>query len=887
MIARQLYLLVLVAMAGTLAPLAMAEESGGSQVQVAPPTIVEEMVVLGKFVPDEKRDTSEISNVLDAEVLDLLSDSNVGEALSRVTGLSLVDGKYVYVRGLGERYSASLLNGYRISSPVPFQRTVPLDIVPKNIIANVLVQKTYSAQYPGDFSGGVVDMRTKATPDENYFTLTVKGGGNGATTGGDGLNYKGGSDDFWGYDDGTRQIPANISSMSSEQFESFRYPEKAALGNSFYNLWEVRENDDVPMDFGMEGELGRLFEFGEQWNIGVLVSGKFDNKWRNRDKDFRRYEFSGVEGDEGTQTVDYQQFTTTNRVELSGFGNLGIEYGQNHAVKLSSVVLRQTTDETQQARGLSSEDDVAFGTAVENYRYQWTENEIISHSVLGEHYFPALSESLLQWRYVNGKASRQSPDTRTYSYADNNDGLQEVVTTTRQAAGDLREVFQAPDRNYSRLKDDIEEIGIDIEVPFLVGEVSIDVKAGWSDYERVRETKDRLFRFDLTSSAEDFVGLMQPKDLFATPNWASGALTVSDFSARAANASGIFPFAESGEEATSFYIAVDAQVTPRMRIQAGVRDEDTTLFADAWGGNVAPDTDNAVEQNYSDFLPSASMTWELINDMQVRLAYSETVNRPSLTEITGNTIRNPEDDKFYRGNVFLQPADVTNYDARWEWYFGAADSMSLGLFKKDIKDPIELGKVQAQNDIFTWFNGDKAKLEGVEYEIQKDLSLASWFGWPDAWEYFRVTANVSYIDSEVTLLGEGETAVDVPLTGGRQLKPLFSNQRPITGQSDWLGNLMLSYVNYEWGLEGSLAYNYTDDRIVLVGERNNPDIVEEGRGKLDLLVKYTFEVPNSEIELAAKVTNIFNEPIKWTQGGNLYENYKEGVSYEFAFTVNF
>ena len=148
-----------------LANSAVAEESTG----IAPPGVMEEVIVLGKFIPDEKRTTSEISNVLDEEALGLLADNSVGEALSRVTGLSLVGGKYVYVRGLGERYSSTLLDGSRISSPVPFQKTVPLDIVPKSIVRNLLVQKTYSAQYPGDFSGGVVDIRTRTTPEENFL----------------------------------------------------------------------------------------------------------------------------------------------------------------------------------------------------------------------------------------------------------------------------------------------------------------------------------------------------------------------------------------------------------------------------------------------------------------------------------------------------------------------------------------------------------------------------------------------------------------------------------------------------------------------------------------------------------------------------------------------
>ncbi len=864
-------------------------EEADSGVAIAPPGPIEEVVVLGRFIPDEKRTTSEISNVLDEEALGLLADSSVGDALARVTGLSLVGGKYVYVRGLGERYSSTLLDGSRISSPVPFQKTVPLDIVPKSIVRNLLVQKTYSAKYPGDFSGGVVDIRTRATPETNYLDLSVSIGGNSEGTFGEGLDYRGGDDDNWGYDDGTRHQPDNIVVLSSENFEDIGFPADRALGASFYNNWDVRERDLKP-DYSGDAEGGMRFDFDNGMSLGILVAGKYDNSFRNRDKDFNRYEFTGVNGG-FTQTVDYEENTTRHQINMSAFANIGLELNNDNTISYTHVVLRQTDDETQQFRGLSSEDDISGngGTPVESYRFEWTENEIRSSSLKGEHYFnigDSINGALASWRYVDGSGLRESPDTRTYTYALNNDGLDEVVTSNRQAAGDLREVFQAPDRQWAKLIDDIEEYGADFELPFVVGDADVTVLFGWSEYERTRETEDRLFRFDLTSSAPDFIGLQTPSQLFDIPNWSNGYLDVRDFSAAAANAAGIFPFAESGEEVTSYYVAIDAQVTPRIRIQAGVRDEETTLSADAWGGNTLPGTTNAVSEDYSDTLPSGSVTFEFVNDMQVRVAYSETVNRPSLLEITGSTIRNPEDSNFYRGNVFLEPAELENLDIRWEWYFGDADSLSVGAFQKDFDNPIEIGKVQAQNDIFTWFNAEEAELEGVEIELRKDLFFDDWFGWGEDWNLFTLNANVSFIDSEVTLLGSGETASNVPLTGGRQIARLFENERELTGQSDILGNLILSYQNYERGIEGSLAYNYTGERVVLVGAENAPDIVEESRGKLDLLLKYIFRAWDTEMELEFKVQNLTDEEVEWTQGGNLYERYKPGIGYSLGLKVS-
>lgn len=868
---------------------AQAQNAPNTPVDIAPPQPVEEIVVLGRFIPDEKRTTSEISNVLDEEALGLLADSSVGDALTRVTGLSLVGGKYVYVRGLGERYSSTLLDGSRISSPVPFQKTVPLDIVPKSIVRSLLVQKTYSAQYPGDFSGGMVDIRTRATPEQNYLSLKIGAGGNGETTGGDGLDYRGGADDNWGFDDGTRHQPENIRVLSSEDFEAIESPADLGLGASFYNFWDIREREIKP-DFSGDAELGLRTEFDNGIAVGLIAAGRYNNQYRNVFKDFARYEFSGINGG-STQTVDYEQNTTLHTIDLSTFINLGIEFGNDHSLALTHIILRQTDDETQQIRGISSEDDVRGGTPVESYRLQWTENQIRSTSLKGEHFFnlgSAINGASLNWRYVDGSGRRESPDTRTYTYAENNDGLDEVVTPGRQAAGDLREVFQAPERQFAKLNDEIEEYGLDLELPLAFGsDGEITLRAGWSDYERTRTSRDRLFRFDLSTDAPDFLPLQIPSQLFGLDNWSNGYLSVRDFSASAANASGIFPFAESGEEATSYYATVDAQVTPRIRVQAGVRQEQTTLFADAFGGNTLQGTINDVSEDYDDTLPSASVTFEFINDMQVRIAWSETVNRPSLLEITGTTIRNPVDSNLYRGNVFLEPADVENLDIRWEWYFGDADSLSVGLFQKKLDNPIEIGKVQAQNDIFTWFNAEEGELEGVEVEMRKDLYFGRWFGLGSSWDLLTLSANVSFIDSEVTLLGSGETATNVQLTGGRQIARLFQNERPLTGQSDTLGNLMLSYVNFEQGIESSLAYNYTGERVVLVGADNAPNIIEAGRGKLDFLLKYQFALFNSDMELELKVQNILNEEVRWTQGGRLYEQWDPGVNYSLALRMDF
>ena len=868
---------------GLHAPLLAAQEA---EIENAAPAVeLEEVFVLGEFIPQEKRDTSEISNVLAAEDLNFVPETNLGAALSRVAGLSLVGGKFVYVRGLGERYSSTLLNRTRMSSPVPFQKTIPLDIVPNNIVESLLIQKTYSVEYPGDFSGGLVDIRTRTTPDEDYLIAKLNIGGNSKTTGGDGLSYNGGGKDNWGYDDGTRAIPTPVQNLTTDEFDNTVYPERQNLGAGFYNTWDINEKTMKPFYTG-EAEGAKRFEFSNGMVLGFIGNYKYSNRWVNTDKDLRRYEFTGVDGG-SNQTVQYDRFITTQSIDISAFGTIGLELDENNSLTFNAIKLKQSTDQVQQDKGLSSEDNVTNGTEVESYLLQWTENQIETYQLAGSHYLPIIDDLLFEWRLVDGSGERDAPDTRTYTYAENRDGQMEMVYSGSQAAGDLRDVFQAPERNYSKLDDSINEYGFDFELPFTVLGIDTTFSAGYSDYDRTRNSTDRLFRFDITSRAPAWVPLETPSQLFGDQNWIDQYVSIRDFSNSAANAAGIFPFAKAEETVEGIYGSVDAQVLPAVRVQVGVRQEDANIKADAWGGNTEPGTTNQVENTYNDSLPALSVTWEFIENMQVRAAYSETVNRPSLLEITGSTLRNPEDQNLYRGNVFLEPADLTNYDLRWEWYFGDIDEMSLGFFYKEFDNSIELAKVQAQGDIYTWFNADSAELEGVEYDVRKELLLGDWFDLDPMWNGLSLAMNVSYIDSKVTLLGSGETAADVPLTGGRQIASLYSNERKMTGQSDWLGNLQLSYQDEDAGVTGSLLYNYTDERNILVGDNNAPEIIEEGRGVVDVLYKYEFPWNKYDFQVEAKASNIFDTKVEWTQGGQVYENWQPGINYSIGLRATF
>jgi outer membrane cobalamin receptor len=233
--------------------------------------------VRGKYIPEPLLESSEVISVVTREDFARQGDSDAAEALTRVAGLSLAEGKFIYVRGLNERYSSALLNGSPLPSPEPLKRVVPLDLFPANVLETVHVQKTYSARYPGEFGGGVIDLRTVGTPDIPFLTLSVGTGGNSETTFRDGLTYYGSDSDWFGYDDGTRKIPAELRAAmeTGRRIDqgSFTQDELKRIGASFVNapLNLLQAKDSIDPDFSIDGSAGRSFQLGDGLELGLLA----------------------------------------------------------------------------------------------------------------------------------------------------------------------------------------------------------------------------------------------------------------------------------------------------------------------------------------------------------------------------------------------------------------------------------------------------------------------------------------------------------------------------------------------------------------------------------------------------------------------------------------
>ena len=305
----------------------------------ASPTQLDAVQVRGEYIPEPMLQTSEVASFITREDFERTGDSDAAAALTRVSGLSVVGEKYVYVRGLGARYSSALFNGSPLPSPEPLQRVVPLDLFPAEALNGVTVQKTYSVRYPGEFGGGVIDLQSLTVPDEPFLNLSIGSGGNSVTTFEKGLTYFGSDDDFWGYDDGTRKMPSALSEAIATgrrvDLGSFEREDIRRIGRSLQNanVRLLQEKDSIDPDLSFGGSAGYSLDMGDDGRLGFVAVAGFDNQWRTRFGVQRDPVFV----DDAVQyNSDYDFFSTTNNAKVNVLLGAGWENG-NHRIGLTTL----------------------------------------------------------------------------------------------------------------------------------------------------------------------------------------------------------------------------------------------------------------------------------------------------------------------------------------------------------------------------------------------------------------------------------------------------------------------------------------------------------------------------------------------------------------------
>ncbi len=820
-----------------------AGAANDQKIRISPaPVEIDEMRVVAKPRGDvelvqlmKRRTAANIMDNISAETISKIPESDVAGILSRMPGVTINDGKFMQARGMPKRYNRSLLNGASLPTTKPNEKLVPLNIFPAGIVESINVIKSYSPELPGNFSGGLCRIQTKSMPDKFTLSLSSSLKYNTATTNRDFMTYRGGARDWLGYDDGTRDKPDIIPDTILKRRglfskDGFEPNELEAFGESFQNVW-TPYSKNAPLNHDVS------FLVGDRFNkFGYIFTISYKHDYQNRQQE--RQNIYVVDG-EGLRRDKFYSFERSGQtMKLHGLFNIGFELSPNHIIKFNNFYSHTGEDEVLYYEGYHSDEDVY----IQDTRLRWIEEEIYSGQLLGEHRFYALFDHKIDWRYNYSMSSMWEPDLREFEREENK-LLNKYVFANEGMSGFHMWTLQ---------KEDIHDLSINWRITFQQwSDLDSNFKFGAAYLERDREFWSRRFRFLPRDTSKIDMSLPM-EELFSPENINPYEFEVQE-TTRATDTY------DADQKIMSFYCLLELPLTSKIRLSGGSRFEDSEINSITYNlfQKESPPIVSSIDSE--DWFPSVNITWTMIENMNMRLGYSETVSRPEFHELAPFEFTDVRGGGTLKGNPELQVAEIKNYDFRWEWFINDSDLIAVSLFYKDFDDAIEKTIQQGIELVKSFVNAESAELMGAEVELRKNLGFISPY-----LKYYNITGNYIYSDSEAELSPrQGFVPTDL--------------KRRMVGQADHTYNVALEYSNPEWNFTGRIMFQHISDRISEAGGNLLPNIILEDSSRWDIVLIKRF-ANNFEAKLIAE--NITNEGQTYTQGGNIQHKYREGVTWK-------
>jgi TonB-dependent receptor len=742
----------------------------------------------------ERKNSQVISDNVGSEQMKQNGDGDAGAAMQRVTGLSLVDNQYVFVRGLGERYSNTTLAGSVLPTTEPDKKVVPMDLFPTGLIDSVQVSKSYSPDRSAEFAGGLVQIVPMKLPSQPVADFSYGVSVSSIATGKDIPLSPLGSRDVWGFDNGARALPVGMPSNKIVR-QGIYTPDVGYTPDQITGFGRLLGNQWRPVtESGKPGQnwsttLGNRFN-----NLGVVASVTHAYKEQFVEEDRRFFRIAG-EGDLEA-TSDYHMQTGTQKAQVGIVGNLSYQFVPSQRISVENFYTHSGRDEGRFFSG----DNLDNAREYQNYRLQFIEEGLMANAIGGEHFFQNLSNSRIDWRVNYARATRDEPDLREALY-------ERLLGSAATVPFTYADESQSGFRMFNELKDDTVDAGLNWSVSKASGGRPTQYKFGMNYVERTRDFQSRRFHFiPITTQKADagnllFDPLLPPEQLFTPQNIG----TAFRFNEETRPVDGY----DGDQTTTSGYGMVDISMSIRTRLSGGVRVENfdqVVTTQDPFGLFARTVT---AENRNTDVFPAVNFVQAVSADSNVRLSYSTTVNRPEFRELAEFEFTDVVGNRAVKGNPNLDRALIQNMDARWEMFSGGRGVVAASVFYKYFDKPIERVVIASANPIVTFQNSDHASNFGVELEAGRQVT-----------EHFFLNANYTFVDSKITLLPEQRTVQT-------------SLERPLAGQSKNLANLTAEFAM--GGFSTRLLFNYAGDRISDVGANQAPDILEEGRGSLDLV----------------------------------------------------
>lgn len=794
----------------------------------------------------ERKQAAVITDNLGSQDMKANGDSDAAAAMSRVTGLSIVDSQYVFVRGLGERYSNTTLAGSVLPTTEPDKKVVPLDLFPSGLIDSVQVSKSYTPDRSSEFAGGLVQISPMKLPTRPLVDISY-GMSHYSTATGKSLPFSPlGTGDWRGYDGGARALPAGFPANKIVRRGIFT-PEVGYSADEISNLgrqlagssWRPVSKNGAP---GQNWGLALGNRFGK---LGVVAS--VSQSYKEQGVTERRQFFRVAEGSGSDVQLesasDYTMQFGTQKAQLGIVGNLAYQVTPAHRLFVDNFYTHTGKDEGRIFEGYNLDNNRQY----RNYRLQYVEEGLMSNAVGGDHFFRGLANSRLDWRVTSARATRDEPRLR--------EALYEYIPPAAGAATPpfvLADESQAGFQMFNALNDDTVDVGANWS-SFFTGARATQLKVGFSVVDRSRDFVSRRFRFIPITATKDgalpFNNLLTPEELY-TPENVGTAFRFNE-ETRPTDAY------DGNQTTAAGYGMVDVAFSATSRLVAGARVErfvqEVNTF-DPFG--LFERTLTATNRN-TDVFPAVNFVKALNGNSNLRLSYSTTVNRPEFRELAEFEFTDVVGNRAVRGNPDLKRALIQNVDGRWELFSGARGVLASSVFFKYFDQPIETVVLGAAQPIATYQNADHARNLGIELEAARQLT-----------RHFFVNVNYTFVDSNITLRPE-QTTTQTSLS------------RALVGQSGNLFNVVLE--GQVRAFTARLLFNYVGDRISEAGANEAPDVIEQGRGTLDFALQQRL----GKMTVRVNVENLTNPTYRFTQGGLDARAFKLGrtTSVSFGFSA--
>ncbi|MEJ7770243.1 MAG: TonB-dependent receptor, partial [Chitinophagaceae bacterium] len=759
-----------------------------------------------------QKNTNTVASVISGEAIRRSPDRNTGEVLKRTPGASIQEGRFIIVRGLADRYNQAMLNGILLSSTEPDRKTFSFDLIPASMIDNIVINKAFVPELPGEWAGGLIQVNTRDIPLRGFFNVQVGTGFNTQTIGNKFFRNSGGNLDFLGMDDGFRALPSGYKNKSS--FDGLTPAEKTAIGKELKNSWTANELT-APFNFSLQANGGF-----NQKVFGKTVGGTFGVLYNKSNRYIKQLN-QDQEIADGVVTPNYlfNDDRYAEDVSIGGLGSLSVQFNPRHKISVKTIVNVNSPNSVTQRNG---QDFVrGLGEDVRGSDFTFKQNTFFTSQLTGDHTLS--SRVRAKWYGAFNILDGYIPDQRRILYTRNSgttDPFRLLISGTLSQ--------QSGSRIFQNLSDYIYTGGGDLSVNYNLFDQKQTVKAGY-----MLQVKDRLydgkFFANYLGTDNDALRLLPADQVFAPQNFGNGSDNKFGFDAiKNRN----FRYM-ANTILNAGFLQFDNQLSAPLRVVWGLRVE----HYDQLIGSVKTSDPRHTYTKVIDYLPGVNATYKLNSKTNIRLSGSQTVVRPELRELSFLNIYDFELNASVQGFPALKRTKVTNLDLRYEVYPAAGEMITAGVFYKNFKDPIEQLYERGAGGSSTFFyrNPEKATAYGAEVELRKKLDFIGGL------QNFTFQANSSFIKS---LVKDSSLNVD----------------RPLQGQSPYVLNFGLLYDHSKSGFNATLLYNQIGKRIYVVGNNlaasGTPDVYEASRPILDL--QLTKKILKTKGEFKINISDIIN-----------------------------